>query len=464
MKDETNTEPAPAQGPLKKPKPRELFYRMDPEDVDYATDIRASILAQSPRGGRAIVWAVLILLCGAVYWASVSEIEEVTRGEGKVIPSGQIQVVQNLEGGIISEILIRAGDTVERGQLLLRIDETRFSSSFQQSRARYLANLAKAARLQAEATGTAFIVPPEVMAESPEIGNSEKQLYDSRQNELRFAVSIRQEQLNQRRSELRELQVKLEELNRTYDLFEKELALLRPLVAKGAVSEMEVLQNERRASEMRGEMEVIRQSIPRARSRIEESTSAIQEIRLNFVNKAKADLNDVQSLLGEETAAATALRDRLDRTLVRSPVNGIVNRVLVSTLGGVVQPGMDLIEIVPAEGTLLIEARIRPSDIAFLRPAQKAMIKITAYDFTIFGGLEAKLEHIGADSITDEKGNSYYLVQLRTERNYLGTENNPLPIIPGMVATADILTGKRTVLSYLMKPILRAKYTAFRER
>lgn len=448
----------------KERKTQELFYRMEAEELEFATDIRTSILAQSPRGGRAIIWAVLVLVIAGLYWASVSEIEEVTRGEGKVIPSGQIQVIQNLEGGILSEILVRPGDKVETNQLLLRIDETRFSSSFQQNRARYLANLAKAARLNAEATGTPLSIPAEVTMEMPEIGESERQLYLSRQKELTSAIDIRQEQLNQRVNELRELNVKLDELNRTYNLFQNELELLRPLVKQGAFSEMELLQTERRASEMRGEIEMTRQSIPRARSRIDESRAALQEVRLNFINKAKSELNEVSSILGEETASAVALKDRLDRTLVRSPVNGTVNRVLVSTVGGVIQPGMDLIEIVPADGTLLIEAKIRPADIAFLRPDQRAMIKITAYDFTIYGGLEAHLEHIGADSITDDKGSSFYLVQLRTERNFLGTESNPLPIIPGMIATADILTGKRTILSYLLKPILRAKYTALRER
>jgi len=448
----------------KERKTQELFYRMEAADLEFATDIRTSILAQSPRGGRAIIWAVLVLVIAGLYWASISEIEEVTRGEGKVIPSGQIQVIQNLEGGILSEILVKPGDRVEKNQLLLRIDETRFSSSFQQNRARYLANLAKAARLSAEAAGTPFTVPGEVTEEMPEIAESERQLYVSRQKELNSAIEIRQEQLNQRTIELRELTVKLDELNKTYALFQNELEVLRPLVKQGAFSEMELLQSERRASEMRGEIEVTKQSIPRARSRIDESRAALQEVRLNFVNKAKSELNEVSSILGEETASAVALKDRLDRTLVRSPVNGTVNRVLVSTVGGVIQPGMDLIEIVPADGTLLVEAKIRPADIAFLRPDQRAMIKITAYDFTIYGGLEAHLEHIGADSITDDKGISFYLVQLRTERNFLGTDNNPLPIIPGMIVTADILTGKRTILSYLLKPVLRAKYTALRER
>ncbi len=462
MPEESKSNSGPM--PEKEQVPQELFRRMKSEDIDFATDIRASILAQSPRGGRAIIWAVLILFSAGIYWASVSEIEEVTRGEGKIIPSGQIQVIQNLEGGILSEILVRPGQRVEKGEVLLRIDETRFSSSFMQSRSRYLANLAKAARLRAEATGTSFTVPDEVRAEAPEHEKSERELYLSRQNELQHAIKIRREQLNQRTNELRELNVRLEELTRTYELYENEIALLRPLVEQGAFSEMELLQAQRRASEMRGEISMTRESIPRTRSRIDESRAAIEEVRLNFINKAKADLNEVNSLIGEETATAIGLRDRLDRTLVRSPVNGIVNRVLVTTVGGVIQPGMDLIEVVPAEGTLLVEARIRPSDIAFIRPDQEAMIKVTAYDFTIFGGLEARLEHISADSVTDDQGNSYYPVQLRTDLNYLGSENNPLPIIPGMVASVDILTGKKTILAYLMKPVLRAKHTAFRER
>ncbi|MCK5319470.1 MAG: HlyD family type I secretion periplasmic adaptor subunit, partial [Anaerolineales bacterium] len=183
-----------------------------------------------------------------------------------------------------------------------------------------------------------------------------------------------------------------------------------------------------------------------------------------FHNKAKGELNDVLAKLEEFSASSVALEDRLKRTAVRSPVKGTINQILVNTLGGVIQPGMDLIEIVPLEDTLLVEARIKPSDIAFLRPDQEAMVKFTAYDFTIYGGLDARLEHLSADSITDEQGNSFYLARLRTQKNYLGSETNPLPIIPGMVTSIDILTGKKTILSYLLKPVLRAKYMALRER
>jgi len=433
-------------------------------DVDLVTDIRTSILAQSPRGGRAILWVVLVLFVLFIVWASVSEIEDATRADGKVVPSSQIQVVQNLEGGILSEILVNVGSLVKKGQLLLRIDETRFSSSFQQNRVKYLSYKAKAARLLAEANDTPFEVPQEVTAEMPEIGAREQELFESRRREFESSVAIQKEQIHQRKRELGELNSKLAELIRTYAFLVKELEMTKPLVGEGAVSEVDVLHLERQASKMQGEIATIKQSIPKAQSRYQEDQLELKEVKLAFFNKAKSELNEVLAELGEVSASAVALEDRLERTSVRSPVYGTINRLLVNTVGGVIQPGMDLIEIVPLEDTLLIEARIKPADIAFLRPNQEAMVKLTAYDYSIYGGLEANLEHISADSITDEKGNSYYLVRLRTKKSYLGPESDPLPIIPGMVASVDILTGKKTILSYLLKPVLRAKYMALRER
>jgi len=437
---------------------------MQAEDIDPMTDIRASIMAQSPRGGRAIVWVVLLLFVLFMVWAYYSEIEQVTRGLGKVVPSTQIQVVQNLEGGILSEFMVDVGELVKKDQLLLRIDETRFSSSFKQNRVKYLSYKARAARLLAEANGTDFKVPQEVIDEKPEIGVREQELFESRKREFESTMDILEEQISQRQHENRELSTKLEELTRTYALLQKELELTRPLIAQGAVSEVEVLHLERQASQMRGEIETIKQTIPKAQSRLQEAQLELRENQLVFFNKAKSELNEVLAELEEVSASAIALEDRLRRTSVRSPVTGTINRLLVNTVGGVIQPGMDLVEIVPLEDTLVIEAKIKPADIAFLRPNQEAKVKFTAYDFTIYGGLDARLEHISADSITDEKGYSYYLVRLRTNKNYLGPESDPLPIIPGMVASVDILTGKKTILAYLLKPVLRAKYMALREQ
>jgi len=446
----------------KKTKTNGLFRRMPADDLDYVTDIRTSILAQSPRGGRTILWATIFLCVIFLTWAAFSEVEQVTRGQGKVIPASQIQVVQNLEGGILAELHVRVGDSVKKDQLLLRIDETRFVSSVEQIRSKSASNRAKAARLMAEATGSAtFNAPADAQSLTTA---SERALFESRKAELRQSMDVKQEQINQRQNELKEQNTRLRELSKSYELYQKEIRLTKPLVGTGAVSEMEVLQLERKAGEMQGEIETIKQSIPRIQSKIEESRAAMRELKLNFANKAKVEYNEVAAQLGEDSASSLALKDRLDRTLVKSPVNGTVNRILVNTVGGVIQPGMNLVEIVPTEGTLLIEAKIKPSDIAFLRPDQKAMVKFTAYDYTIYGGLEAKLEQIGADSITDEKKESYYLVTLRTNKNFIGTKDNPLPIIPGMVASVDILTGKKTILSYLLKPVLKAKYTALRER
>ena len=437
---------------------------MQPEDVDLTTDIRTSILAQTPKGGRAILWVVLALLVLFIVWAYYSEIEQVTRGVGKVVPSTQIQVIQNLEGGILSEIMIDVGQLVKKDQLLLRIDETRFSSSFKQNRVKYLASKSKAARLEAESNGSNFEVPQEVINEKPQIGVREKELFESRRREFNSSMQRIREQISQRKHEYRELTSKLEELTRTFALLNKELELTRPLVAQGAVSEVEVLHLERQASMMQGEIATIKQSIPKSDSKLQEAQLELRENQLAFFNKAKSELNDVLAELEDVSASAIAIEDRLRRTNVQSPVTGTINRLLVNTVGGVIQPGMDLVEIVPLEDTLVIETNIKPADIAFLRPDQDAKVKFTAYDFTIYGGLEAKLEHISADSITDDKGNSFYLVRLRTSKNYLGPETNPLPIIPGMVASVDILTGKKTILSYLLKPVLRAKYMALREQ
>ena len=441
-----------------------LFRRLPEEDPDFATDVRETILAQTPQGGRLIIWATLILLVIFIVWASFSELEEVTRGEGKVVPSSHVQIVQNLEGGIISEILINVGDKVKKDQLLLKMDPTRFSSSFEENRVKYLSDKAKAARLKAEATGSALVIPEDVLKERPDIAERERQLFQTRRMELGSSSEIKRQQINQRRQELKELEAKLVELNRTYSLLQKEIGMIKPLVNKGAASDVEVLQLERQASQLEGEIDRVRHAIPAAQAKLQESEVALRELSLSYRSKSSTESSEVLKELDESASSSLALKDRLDRTAVRSPVDGIVNRVMVKTVGGVVQPGMDLVEIVPMHGNLLIEAKIKPSDIAFLRPGQKATIKFTAYDYTVYGSLDAELESVGADSITDDKGNSYFLVRLRTDKNYLGTAQHPLPIMPGMVTTVDILTGKKTVLSYILKPVLKARYMALRER
>jgi len=441
-----------------------VFRRLPSADVDLTTDIRTSILVQTERGGSLILWFTLLLFIGGVVWAYYAEIEEVTRGNGKVVPSRQLQVIQNLEGGILSAVLVNIGDVVEEGQLLLQIDDKRFSAPYRKSRSNYLALRAQIARLQAETYGTAFVVPAEVAKENLEVGRREEALFETRQKQLEEKLGALSEQIYQREIEISELKAKITELRRTRKHLTKEIQLTKPLVDAGVVAEVEFLRLERQDSEMEGQITASRLALPRAESKLKEARRKISEEKLRFSNDAKQDLNIAYTEIESLQASSVALSDRLLRTAVRSPVKGIVNQIFINTVGGVIQPGMDIIQIVPLDDTLLVEAKIKPSDIAFIGPNLKATVKITAYDFTIYGGLEAKVEHISADSIVDENGNSFYLVNVRTGKNFLGTEQNPLPIIPGMIATVDILTGKKSVLTYLLKPILRAKNLALRER
>lgn len=434
------------------------------EDLEFLSDLGAAIQQQSPKGGRIVLWIVALFVLAAGCWANIAELDEVTRGMGKVIPSSQIQVVQNLEGGILSEILVSEGEIVKPGQTLLRIDDTRFASSYREGRAGYLNLKAKAARLQAEAEGAGFEAPEEVQREMPELVQRELNLFQSRADELNSNITILQQQVKQRRQELAELNVKEENLQGSYKLLERELELTAPLEKQGVVSEVEVIRLKRQLNDLEGQLKATRLAIPRIRSTLSEAEHKVKEMRLQFRSNARAELNETLAELARITEANQALEDRVKRTWVKSPVHGTVKQLMVNTVGGVIQPGMDLLEIVPLEDTLLVEAKIRPKDIAFLRPGQDVTVKLTAYDFAIYGGLDASLEHISADTITDSEDESFYLVRVRTDRNFLGNEAEPLPIIPGMQTEVDILTGKKTVLTYLIKPVLRGMNHALSER
>ena len=424
------------------------------------------VLIQQDRAifGHLIIWFSLLFFIIAGVWANYAMLDEVTRGVGKVIPSSHVQVVQNLEGGIVSELLVKAGDVVDQGQVLLRIDDTRFASSFRESQVKAQSLQAKIARLTAESQGVAFQISKDLPAEQREVFQNEFSLAQSRQKEVQATLNILQQQKNQKQHEIGELRSKVGQLQRSYELVLKELRLTEPLVKKGLASEVELLRLQRQVSELKGGLDSTRLSIPRAESSVSETDRKMEELGVNFRTNAISELNDNKAELSRITQSNFALEDRVTRTAVRSPVRGTIKQVKVTTVGGVVQPGMDLIEIVPLEDKLLIEAQIRPADIAFLHPNQPAMVKLTAYDFSIFGGLPAHLEHISADSITNERGESFFLIRVRTERKYLGAEDKPLPIMSGMTASVDILTGKKSLLDYLLKPIKKAHDQALRER
>ncbi|WP_312933607.1 HlyD family type I secretion periplasmic adaptor subunit [Pseudomonas sp.] len=428
-------------------------------------EVNKALIEDSPRVARLTIWGILLFFVFFVLWASFAPIDEVTRGEGKAIPSSKIQKIQNLEGGIVAQIFAKEGEVVEVGQPLLRLDETRFVSNVGETEAERVSMALRVERLSAEVEGRALNIDEKLRQTSPNQAASEESLYQSRRQQLQDEIGGLQQQLVQRQQELREYGSKRAQYANSLQLLRQEIGMSEPLVAKGAVSPVEILRLRRSEVELRGELDATALAIPRAEAATREIQSKIEETRGKFRSDALTQLNEARTDLNKATATSKALDDRVNRTLVTSPVRGIVKQLLVNTIGGVIQPGSDIVEIVPLDDTLVIEAKILPKDIAFLHPGQEATVKFTAYDYTIYGGLKATLEQIGVDTITDEdKKTTYYPIRLRTERSHLGTDANPLLIIPGMVATVDIKTGKKTIMSYLLKPIIKGRDEAMRER
>lgn len=434
------------------------------EDAEFMSETSAAVLQGAPRTAHWILWGTALFFVVALIWASLASLDEIATGAGKVIPTSHIQIVQNLEGGILSEILVREGDVVQKGQILVQMDATRFSSSFGENQAKYDALLAKIARLSAEANNTEFNAPKELEQKNQKLIEEERSLYASRMRELQANLSVLRQQSEQRVQELAEKRARLVQLQQSHGLVAREVTMTRPLVQQGVMSEVELLRLERQQSDLKGELEATRISIPRLEAALTEARNKVEGFIIKFRSDAMSDLSAARAEISAIGATSSGLKDRLARTTVRSPMTGTVKRIKVTTIGGVIQPGMDLMEIVPLEDNLLIEARVKPSDIAFLRPGLDGVVKLSAYDFSIYGGVPAKLEFISADSITNDEGETFYIIRARTKTNYLVQGDKRLPIIPGMLATVDIRTGKKTVLAYLLKPVFKAKDEALRER
>ncbi len=434
-------------------------------DIKYMPSKLAAFFLTPPRASFLIVRYTLVFLILAFFWACFFQIDEMTNGDGKVKPSSHVQVIQNLEGGIISEIPVRIGQIVHKNQIVLKLDEKRFASSAGETKAKNEALQAKIARLTAEANGADQITFPEkLMQENPQVVSDETALFHSRRDELEAQRNLLKEQVSQREQELIEKQSNLTHLQSTYSIANKELQMSIPLEKKGVVSQVEILRLKRDVTRIRSEMDATRLAIPRLQSQATEAQHKLEGALAKFRSDAADELSHAKAEYAGSTATGLAAEDRLARTTIRSPVDGIIKTIKINTIGGVIQPGMDVMEIVPIEDRLHIEVKIRPSDVGFLRPGQKATVKITAYDYSIYGGLDGVVENISADSITNEKGENFYLVLVHTEKNHLGTDEKPLAITPGMMASVSIKTGRKSIMSYLMKPILKTKQNALTER
>lgn len=443
---------------------------MQHSDFAFANDVRAAVELRTPRTSRMVLFSALALLVVGLTWAHFAVLDEVKRGNGRVVPSRQIQVVQSLEGGIVSEILVQEGTIVAKGEPLMRIEDTKFASEFGEIRARRAAMAARVARLEAEAAGSSTLeFPPELATNAPNAVAAERSVFDARARKLAQDIDVITQQEAQRRRELDEYKATETKLTDTLKYLNREVDLTRNLYKQKVVPEIEMLRIDRQASDMNGQLQVTKASIEKAQAAILEAQSRRQSARDTLRAQADEDLAKSRADLAVLDENIKSAKDRVLRTELKSPVHGVVNKVNVTTIGAVVQPGASLMEIVPLDDTLLVEGRIRPQDIAFIRAGQDAVVKITAYDSSVYGTLKGKVERISADTINDEKAQhgekneTFYRVMVRTDKNHLGTDQAPLPIIPGMVATVEVLTGKKTVLDYLTKPARLLRQEALRE-
>jgi adhesin transport system membrane fusion protein len=408
-------------------KKRKRAEQISAADAAFMNDVQESLLAQTTPGSHLVVYMIFLVLCSGLFWAYFAHVEEITRGEAKVISMSREQVIQSLEGGILGELAVHEGDVVEKGQVLVRIDPTRAQASYREALSKVIALKATIARLRAEAYGLPLEFDEQVRQFPAEI-EQETQAYNARKRALDESVSA---------------------LERSYALSAREISFSEPLAAKGLLSEVELLRMRRQANDIKSQI-VERQ------------------------NKYKADANSelvrLEMELSQTKENLVGRADVMERTTITAPVRGTVKNVRVSTIGGVIQPGEHILEIVPLEDQLLVEGKIRPADVAFLRPGLPATVKITAYDYAIYGGLRGKVKHISPDTLKDDQkaasgrpDDTYYRVQVLTDRSTLQAGGKDLPIIPGMVASVEIRTGEKTILDYLLKPVLKAR-EAFRER
>jgi adhesin transport system membrane fusion protein len=434
------------------------------KDYEFMNSLSSAILQSVPSKTSKVIKIWLITTFLAIFWSSLAEIDEITRGDGEAIAYGQNQIIQNLEGGIVEEILVNEGQRVKVGEAILKISNAKSLSTSQTNQIKYEELEAKRARLYAQANDIAFNVTKTDNEELNIQLEEAKKLFDSNKLEFEAKDNSILEQITQKKQSLTEAKARVASLQKSLEFVTEEIAMTEPMVAQGIKSKVDFLKLKREASAIENDIEAAKLSLPRLASLIEESNSNRKAAKQLLISTAKEQLNTVTAELARIQTQQVELTDQVDRTLVKSPVEGIIQKLFVNTVGGVIKPGADLIEIVPTSKKLYLEIKIKPADIAFIHPEAEAKVKISAYPSNLHGVLVGKVVSISPDTITDKKENTFYLIHVETDKNHLGTEAKPLKIIPGMTVSVDIITGKKTVLQYILKPILKTKEYVFTEK
>lgn len=447
-----------------------MRYRLnifsDIEDLDYMSSYNKAAKKTATKGSQAFVWSMSLLVFGSIAWMNIAKIDEITKGDGKVIPSTHLQVIQNLEGGIVKEILVSEGDRVKKGTLLIRLSDVKPVSEFEENRVKYGGLKAKMYRLNAEAKTSSFVVPSSEKILLAKFIPDEESMYFSNKSQLINKIKILNEQLNQKISEYEDAKSKKDLLEQSQALIFKQEQITQTLLGRGVEAKVDFLKLQRERNEVERQVEEAKNALPRLRFAITELKDKMLQEKIDYQTKAKQELSETMAELQRLTVGSAPLQDQVSRTQITAPVNGIVKQLFINTVGGVIRPGMDIAEIVPSDAGLLIETKVKPSDIAFIHPGQKAIVKFTAYDFSIYGGMSGEVYQISSDTIVDQqKQESYYIVKVKIDQNNVqNTRLAKVDIIPGMTATVDIVTGEKTILQYLMKPIIKARDNALTEK
>ena len=433
-----------------------------PTDFTPAPSAEWEDAEQRLRAGRLIIWLSAFVVLVFVLWSALTQLDEVTRAEGKVVPSHQPQLISSPDGGALVDVKVQEGQSVKAGDVLLVLDQARFTAALKENRGQQAALQARLARLNALASGKPFSVAPEVQKDAPEAVEQERQAFEAKRQEIGSALNVARQQLSLRRMELGEATARRDQVNQHYTNATRELENARSQVRSGSMNESELLRFEREMSRYQGEKDAANAQLPRIQAAISEAQRRIDEVEQNLRNQAKAELAELTAKLAPPATPGDTAAPPQNLREIKAPTHGTVKRIMAGSPGSAIEPGKEVVEIIPSDEAMLLEARVQARDVAFLRPGQPVLVKFTAYDFSIYGGLEATLEQIGSEAGSDDKGGAYYLIRVRTRQNHIGDAR--LPISPGMVAEVDILTGKKSLLDYLLKPILRAKNRALTER
>lgn len=409
-------------------------------------------------GARMIIVASAFAFALFLLWASLAQVDEVTRGDGKVIPSSKVQVITAADPATVSEILVRSGQRVHKGQLLVRLDNPESESQLGQIQAETESLQARAARLTAEGTGQNVACKGSDCA-------GEQALQAARESALRSKVAAAQATADQARRDAGEAAATIASLTNSLALAQHQVQMMEPLAAKNIVPQTDLLEKQREVVDIQGRIAAAREQQGKALAAVREAEAQASQANYEFKQQALDERSQVNAKIAVNEQSLRGAEGKLSRTEIRSPVDGVVNDVQVNTIGSYVQPGQKIMEVVPLGEKLLVETRVKPSDIAFIKVGDRALVKVTAYDFSIYGGLEGRVVQVSADSIYDDKEKeAYFTVIVETDKSYLMASGHPLPITPGMMTNTQIITGRKSVLTYLLKPALKARSDALRER